>query len=333
VITFGQLCDHPENPKEVNMSPKSKNAPARRQCGTMSVHHRLLETHPDFRRRLADIEGATLRRMAVGLPAFRDQVTRIPVVVHVVYKTPSENIPATQIRNQIAVLNRDFRRKNSDRSKIPDVWKGMASDALIQFVLAKKDPSGNPTTGITRTKTDRDAFPYDDSVKSVSTGGVSPWPASKYLNIWVCSLGDGLLGYAQFPGGPAQTDGVVILNTAFGKKGIAQPPFHLGRTTTHEVGHWLNLRHIWGDDAAPFACQGSDHIDDTPNQEGPNYGVPQFPNISCNNGPNGDMFMNYMDYVDDAAMFMFTPQQVVRMHAALDGPRKSIGKDPALVGG
>jgi hypothetical protein len=319
--------------KEVHMNKKSQSAPLRRQCGTMSVYHRLLEADPGFRRRMADIEGATLRRMAVGLPAFREGITKIPVVVHVVYNTPEENITATQIRNQIAVLNRDFRGKNADRSKIPAVWKGMAADSRIQFVMAKQDPSGAPTTGITRTKTARSSFSYDDSVKSNATGGVPPWPTGKYLNIWVCSLGGGLLGYAQFPGGPAATDGVVILNTAFGKKGIAQPPFHLGRTTTHEVGHWLNLRHIWGDDSAPSACQGSDFIDDTPNQEGPNYGTPVFPQVSCTNGPNGDMFMNYMDYVDDEAMFMFTPQQVMRMHAALDGPRKSIGKDPALVGG
>jgi hypothetical protein len=299
----------------------------------MSVHHRLLEADPGFRRRLADIEGATLRRMGVGLRAFREGITQIPVVVHVVYNTAQENITATQIRNQIAVLNRDFGCRNADRRKAPAVWKGIPADSRIRFVLAKKDPAGKPTSGITRTKTDRTSFEDDDRVKSGATGGASAWPSTKYLNIWVCTLAGGLLGYAQFPGGPPETDGVVILNTAFGKKGIAQPPFHLGRTTTHEVGHWLNLRHIWGDDAAPFACQGSDFIDDTPNQEGPNYGSPAFPHVSCGNGPNGDMFMNYMDYVDDEAMFMFTPQQVVRMHAALDGPRKTIGRDPALIGG
>ncbi len=315
------------------MSKKAKATPLRRQCGTMSVHHRLLEAHPEFRGRLAAIEGLTLRRLAVGAPAFREGITKLPVVVHVVFNSPQENITATQIRNQIAVLNRDFRGKNADRRKIPAVWKGMAADSRFQFVLAKRDPAGKPTSGITRTRTERTSFPHDDSVKSSSAGGASAWPTGKYLNIWVCTLGEGLLGYAQFPGGPAATDGVVILNAAFGKRGTSQPPFHLGRTTTHEVGHWLNLRHIWGDDAAPYACQGSDFIDDTPNQEGPNYGAPEYPHVSCSNGPSGDMFMNYMDYVDDAAMFMFTPQQVARMQATLDGPRNSIGKDPSLVGG
>ena len=144
--------------------------------------------------------------------------------------------------------------------------------------------------------------------------------AYKYLNIWVCQLSGGLLGYAQFPGGPPKTDGVVITHTGFGTKGTASKPFHLGRTATHEIGHWLNLRHIWGDTED---CSGSDLVADTPNAEGPNFGTPSFPKISCNNGPNGDMFMNYMDYVDDEAMFMFTSQQSERMRATLDNERNT----------
>ena len=142
----------------------------------------------------------------------------------------------------------------------------------------------------------------------------------------VCPLGSGLLGYAQFPGGPKDTDGVVILNTAFGTTGIARPPFNLGRTTTHEVGHFLNLRHIWGDTED---CTGTDHVSDTPGQQLPNYGEPTFPHVSCTNGPNGDMFMNYMDYVDDPAMFMFTAGQVARMRATLSEARKGLAKDAA----
>jgi hypothetical protein len=143
----------------------------------------------------------------------------------------------------------------------------------------------------------------------------------KYLNIWVCTLSDSLLGYAQFPGGPGNTDGVVILNTAFGTTGSAAAPFNLGRSATHEIGHFLNLRHIWGDTPD---CSGGDFVDDTPNAETPNFGKPKFPHVTCNNGPNGDMFMNYMDYSDDDAMFMFSPGQVSRMHTTLDGPRKSL---------
>jgi hypothetical protein len=193
-------------------------------------------------------------------------------------------------------------------------------DSKVEFKLATRNPKGKQTDGITRTKTDRDSFGADDSVKKASKGGVAAWPADKYLNIWVCNLGGGLLGYAQFPGGPARTDGVVILHSAFGTTGTVKQPFHLGRSATHEVGHWLNLRHIWAD---TMGCGGSDHVPDTPNAAGPNYGKPPFPHITCNNGPNGDMFVNYMDYVDDAAMFMFTTGQVGRMNATLAGPRKS----------
>jgi hypothetical protein len=205
---------------------------------------------------------------------------------------------------------------------VPAVWRGLATDARLQFVLATKDPSGKPTSGITRTKTTRTSFGTGDTVKSKSSGGIDAWQTSKYLNIWVCTLSGGLLGYAQFPGGPPKTDGVVILNSAFGTKGTAKAPFNLGRTATHEIGHWLNLRHIWGDTED---CSGTDFVADTPNAAGPNYGKPAFPHVSCGNGPNGDMFMNYMDYVDDAAMFMFTTQQIVRVQAALDGPRSEIG--------
>src|SRR5262244_1382668 len=116
-------------------------------------------------------------------------------------------------------------------------------------------------------------------------------------------------------------DGVVINYQAFGTMGTAQAPFNKGRTATHEIGHYLNLRHIWGDTED---CTGSDLVADTPNCAGPNFGKPAFPKVSCSNGPNGDMFVNYMDYVDDAAMFMFTPQQVARMRTALDGPRRTL---------
>jgi pregnancy-associated plasma protein-A len=159
-------------------------------------------------------------------------------------------------------------------------------------------------------------------VKFKSQGGVDAWPSDAYLNLWVCSLGGGLLGYAQFPGGPAATDGVVILNKAFGTTGTATAPFDLGRTAVHEVGHWLNLRHIWGDTED---CSGTDFVADTPNAQHPNFGKPSFPHISCSNGPSGDMFMNYMDYVDDDSMVMFTAGQVARMRTALDGPRGAIG--------
>ena len=172
----------------------------------------------------------------------------IPAVVHVVYKTAKQNISEAQIKSQINVLNEDFRRMNADASKVPAVFQPLHVDCNIQFKLATKDIFGNKTNGITRTKTQKSSFSFNDAVKSKDKGGADPWPARRYLNIWVCNLGGGLLGYAQFPGGPTATDGVVILNSAFGDTGTATDPFDLGRTATHEVGHWLNLFHIWGDD-------------------------------------------------------------------------------------
>lgn len=302
---------------------KKQGGIKRRTCGAMIVHHRLLELDPGFRARQMQLENTTAMRMARGPEAIRKAPITLSVAVHVVYNSTSENISETQIKSQIKVLNRDYSAKNTDRSNVPAVWKGLVSDVGIRFALATKDPNGRPTKGITRTKTSRISFETDDSVKSSRTGGANPWPTDKYLNIWVCTLAGGILGYAQFPGGPKKTDGVVILNTAFGTTGTATAPFNLGRTATHEVGHWLNLRHIWGDTED---CSGSDFVADTPNAAGPNYGKPRFPQVSCKNGPNGDMFMNYMDYVDDDSMFMFTTQQVARMQTALNGPRKKIGR-------
>jgi pregnancy-associated plasma protein-A len=299
------------------MSP----APRRRRCGAMQVHERLLETYPSFRKSEARIDQFTERSIASGLAqrTTRKLIT-IPTVVHVVHKREPENITRAQIRSQINALNRDYRATNPDKSKVPAVWQGLVGNAKIKFELATKDPRGRKTDGVTRTKTTRSSFGADDSVKSESSGGANPWPSKRYLNIWVCNLSDGLLGYAQFPGGPPRTDGVVILYGAFGTQGDVTAPFNLGRTVTHEVGHWLNLRHIWGD---TMDCSSGDRVPDTPNAAGPNYGKPSFPHITCNNGPNGDMFMNYMDYVDDAAMFMFTDGQITRMNAALAGPRSS----------
>jgi hypothetical protein len=288
-------------------------------CGTMEVHHRLLERSLDYQARHAAIE-----RSMQSFDASKAKMTfpvTINVVVHVVYKHADENISDAQIHSQIDALNRDYRKKNPDVSKVPPVWEGLVTDAQIQFALATKDPHGANTKGITRSQTNRDSFDTDDSVKAKSTGGADAWPTDRYLNLWVCTLGGGLLGYAQFPGGPPATDGVVILNTAFGTAGTAAAPFNLGRTATHEVGHWLNLHHIWGDKSD---CTGSDYVKDTPTAGAPNYNKPHFPHVSCDNAPNGDMFMNYMDYVDDDSMFMFTKGQVTRIHAALVHARASL---------
>ena len=293
-----------------------------RDCGTMQVHRRLLDTDRNYARRLAKIEDHAFRAAAAG--AMRPGCTRIPVVVHVVYKTAAQNVSQAQIDSQIDILNKDFRKKNADISQVPAPFSPLAGDARIEFVLASEDPDGNPTDGVTRTQTNESSFNSNDDIKFDARGGKDAWPADEYLNIWVGKLSGGLLGYAQFPGGPAATDGVVCTHTGFGDTGTAAAPFDKGRTATHEIGHWLNLRHIWGDDGN--GCSGTDFVADTPNQGGSNVGKPTFPSISCGNGPNGDMFMNYMDYVDDDTMVMFTEGQITRMQACLDGARSSIGE-------
>jgi len=307
------------------MATKKPKTPQRRMCGAMEAHLRLCECYPEFRVRRGKIHAETELMVRRGV-AFRRVEKKapltIPVVVHVVYRTATENISDAQIKSQIVALNRDYSATNPDKNNTPTVWQGLIMDSQIKFALATKDPKGKATKGITRTQTNRQSFSTNDDVKRASTGGVSAWPTSKYLNLWVCTLGGGLLGYAQFPGGPAATDGVVILNTAFGTTGTAAAPFNLGRTAVHEVGHWLNLNHIWGDTSD---CSGTDHVGDTPNAQLPNYDTPQFPHVTCTNGPNGDMFVNYMDYVDDKMMVMFTAGQVARMQATLAGPRTSVG--------
>jgi len=319
-----------KKPPAKRTTAKQQTPPVRRSCGTMDVHYRLLRTVPQYAEARAASENHAARAAMTGVIG-RTGCTRIPVVVHVVHHTAAENISDAQIISQIDVLNHDYRRTNADVGTVPAAFAGVTADTRVEFQLATTDPAGNPTNGITRTATASTSFIDDDKVKSAATGGHDAWPADRYLNIWVCALGSNLLGYAQFPGGPAATDGVVILHSAFGTSGTAAAPFNLGRTATHEVGHWLNLRHIWGDDGT--GCSGDDFVADTPNQGGPNYGVPTFPRISCSNGPNGDMFMNYMDYVDDAAMVMFSAGQVVRMQAALDGLRSSIGSSIPCDGG
>lgn len=247
------------------------------------------------------------------------EVITIPVVVHVVYKTSAQNISFNQIQSQIDILNEDFRGMNADITNTPAVFP--YADSEIQFCLASVDPAGNPTNGITRTSTAKSSFSNSD-MKRTANGGHDPWDRNKYLNIWVCDLTGGLLGFATLPGGSASLDGVAIDYQFFGDIGTATPPFNLGRTATHEIGHWLGLSHIWGNGTC-----GNDFVADTPQQNGPTTGCPSFPKFSSCGGPNfpdGDMFMNYMDYSNDACLYMFTPGQAARMQGVLNTSRATI---------
>lgn len=276
-----------------------------RTCSSMEVLQNNLQASPERIEVMRQIEEHT-QNFDPSTMRSSSAVVTIPTVVHVIYSNSTENISDAQVLSQIQILTDDFRRLNADAD---GTWS-QAADTEIEFCLATIDPSGNPTTGITRTSTSVSSFGPSDGMKFNSSGGKDAWPTDEYLNIWVCDLSSGLLGYAQFPGsGSASTDGIVCDYAYFGNTGVATPPFDLGRTATHEVGHWLNLRHIWGDGG----CSASDFVSDTPNSDGPNYGC-ALGNVACS---TVDMVQNYMDYSDDDCMNLFTAGQATRMQAVL----------------
>jgi hypothetical protein len=307
-----------------------------RKCASVMNFFRTIDDFPDQRTNLAQLESLTQTARLRGSRRAGTFPRRIPVVVHVLFQDEADNIPDDQIRSQIEVLNEDFNVANQDFGLIPEPFRVFAGTAGLEFFLAVVGPGGETTDGITRTPTQKGSFGVDDQMKSVAAGGTSPWDTSRYMNIWVCQLSNDVLGYAQFPGGNPATDGVVITTQAFGRGPDFRllPSFNLGRTASHEVGHYLNLFHIWGNSILPN-CVDSDDVADTPNQFGPNTGTPDFPSHSCGSTGHGDMFMNFMDYVDDGAMFMFTQEQVERMHAALEFSRTKLGDlpDAPLVAG
>jgi hypothetical protein len=282
-----------------------------RNCGTTEYHQHQLDMDPSLAGRQADIETFTKKYVETHTGQEKAIVT-IPVVFHVLYSASAQNISDALIYAQLDQLNKDYARLNSDAGNTPAAFQGLAANTQIQFCLAQRDPNGAATTGIVRKSTTVTSFSSNNAVKYSAQGGDNAWDAAKYLNIWSCNLGGGLLGYAQFPGGAAATDGVVALYSSIGSLSVpgTASPYNYGRTMTHEVGHWLNLRHIWGD-----ANCGNDLVSDTPTQQTSNYGCPTFPHKTCSNTTNGDMFMNYMDYTDDACMNMFSTGQSARMAA------------------
>ncbi|MCF2874796.1 MULTISPECIES: GEVED domain-containing protein [unclassified Tenacibaculum] len=278
---------------------------------------------PTLEKRMQEIESFTQKRVK-EMESYQGKVNgsiiTIPVVVHVLYTNSTNNISNAQIQSQLTVLNNDFRRTNSDRT---NKWS-QAADTQIEFRLATVDPNGNATTGITRTQVATSTWiTGQNKMKYASQGGVNAWNTAEYLNMWVVDNiqrpnGDNILGYAQFPGGAAATDGVVMSDQYFGTTGTAKAPFDGGRTTTHEVGHFLNLRHIWGDGG----CGIDDFVSDTPESDAPNYGC-KTGHVSCG---SEDMVQNYMDYSDDSCMNLFTSGQKNRMRAVLlaGGSRRSL---------
>ena len=287
-------------------------------CRSFDYRQQQFRVHPELAAAVESIEQFTHRQLqpsTVGVTGQSSQHTAlpaitIPVVVHVLYNDNAENISDAQIQSQLDVLNNDYQKKNADTVNIPSYYSSLAANTGFRFKLAGIDTNGNVTTGIIRKHTSVAVFSITDNMKSSATGGDDAWDRNSYLNIWVCNLEDGVLGYSSVVGGPAQTDGVVVLYTAFGTTGAARAPFNLGRTCTHEIGHWLNMIHVWGD-----ADCGDDKVADTPPQSQATYGDPSGIILSCGNTPYGNLYMDYMDFTDDIGMHMFTNGQRDRMRS------------------
>ncbi len=263
------------------------------QCGSMGVLEEQLAKNPDLAAIMSAIESHTKSAIGSGLTArlTASGSIEIPVVFHIIYKTASENISVAQIQSQIDALNEDFNLNNPERNTIPSEFSLVESNVGISFVLED----------VIRTYNRKNRWRPDDSMKSVSPV-VNP---EQFLNIWVVNnmpyRGGNILGYAQFPGGSRSTDGIVLDYRFTG-----DTSYSTGRTATHEVGHWLNLRHIWGDGG----CGASDFVADTPDAGGPSRGCPTYPVAEC--GSN-NMTMNFMDYSDDVCLNMFSNGQTDRM--------------------
>ena len=264
-------------------------------------------------------------------------VVTIPVVFHVLYKNATQNISDAQINSQLTVLNNDYRKLNADfNSVVPAAFRPLAADMEIVFCKATRTPTGAATTGITRKSVSNS---FDFQSQYYLNEGQPAWNTAKYLNIWIGQfpVGSNILGFANLPGSGvagSNFDGLCIGNQYFGTTGTASAPFNKGRTATHEIGHYFGLLHPWGDDGVAcgnpyvnqFTPSNDDRVADTPETDNPHYGCPSFPSNAntCTSSTNGAMFMNYMDYVNDACMAFFTAGQKTIMQNTLAGPRLSL---------
>jgi hypothetical protein len=315
--------------KKNDLSPVSEDlkadegtalATASRECGSDHALKERLKNDPTLRQRMNEIEAFTqqyLRNPQAGR-LLANGIIEIPVVFNVIYRTATENISQAQLQSQIDVLNEDYAATNADYNNTPALFQGVRSgDVGIRFVLDQ----------VNRRSSSKKSWSLNDAMKFASGGGIDAVSPTTKLNIWVVNKmvyqGQTILGYAQFPGGASATDGVVLGYNFTGRVGALSAPFNKGRTATHEVGHWLNLAHIWGD-----ATCGNDLVGDTPTHNAPNYGCPAAGHLSTCSGNPVEMTMNYMDYTDDACMYMFSAGQKTRMMAtfAVGGPRNSFAQ-------
>ncbi|MCD8539413.1 MAG: zinc metalloprotease [Leadbetterella sp.] len=281
------------------------------------------ELHELIHRKVQEFRSEKARKSAL------EEVIRIPVVVHIIHNNASgsiggANISDEQVFSQMEVLNEDYRRMSGTPGFNTDP---VGTDMQIEFFLANIDPEGHPASGINRVYSSRRSFNVLSETLTISN--LSYWDSNKYLNIWVTALSGGYLGYAEFPIGnfdgleatdiDERIDGVFIDYRAFGRKtGAVEAPYAFGRTTTHEVGHWLGLIHTWGD-----ARCGTDYCDDTPQAEASNSTLVCSPVYSsCRGTTTRNMIENYMDYTVDSCMNIFTQDQKTRVRAILEISRR-----------
>lgn len=332
------------------------------KCGYDQLKHQILAENPHLRGKLESYEsqikewaGKYGNSLAETQLKNTDVVT-IPVVFHVILtqqqlnQLGGESGILSRAISQIEALNDDFNALNADLANTPAAFQPVIGNAGIRFGLAHRKPNGLSTDGYEILITNKGGFDIDQGsagsgfggsdAKYTISGGLNSWDPSKYLNVWIINpiqSGSALtLGMALPPsyvnsfGIPASEKGIILHYGVFGKRSGPGSQYYLsgndkGRTLTHEVGHMLSLRHIWGDNDGCPPATPDDDIADTPPQASANHGCPVFPSVSCNNGPSGDMFMNYMDYVNDACMYMFTRDQVDRMNLMLTLPQESLG--------
>jgi Pregnancy-associated plasma protein-A len=309
VLFFMFSCQNEDSSvNQVEPAAVAADATLHRGCASHDVLESQLRQNPRLAQKMQEIEDYTNEAITAG--RIVNGKIEIPVVFNVLYRTTAENVSQAQLQSQIDVLNKDFNALNSDFNTANNPYSSVRANVGITFVLDR----------VIRKATTKTSWGTNDAMKRTSSGGLAPTSPTTKLNYWVCTIGGGILGYAQFPGGSSSTDGVVCDGKYTGLSGSANAPFNLGRTATHEVGHWMNLRHIWGD-----ATCGTDSVTDTPTHNAPNGGVPAVGHRSTCSGTPLEMYMNYMDYTDDRGMYMFSNGQKSRMAAvfAVGGSRAS----------
>lgn len=328
LLLFSMTATYGQNDQVKTFGPDLK------RCSTVEYEQYLKDINPDMQSsREANelitqiIENKKKSRTNNDDIEGGSNILTIPVVVHVIHNGDAygfgENIRDEQIISQITVLNEDFRRQ----AGTPGFNNNpVGADVEIEFCLAKRDPSGNATTGIDRVQLNNISYNSIGAVEAIKPSTI--WDPNQYMNIWVVNLGGGLLGYAQFPNSSsssffANTDGVVIGHTFFGSRakypqGTYFSPYDRGRTATHEVGHFLGLYHIWGDNTNCIVNATDSQQDfclDTPAASTANGECLTVD--SCPSDPGNDMVQNYMDYTNDTCMNIFTQNQRTRMRTTL----------------